>query len=349
MQRRHFITSALVGAPAFLYGGRTRKYNVAVVGAGNQGTRRVMEAMASGECRVAALCDLDPSQLASAAKKVAGMSGDQPTTYQDFREMLRDARPEITIVATPDHWHASVALASIRSGSHVFIEPPMCHTLLEGQEVVRAARESDRSVQCGADWNLLPPARIGEVQLVRAYIDSPSAPGKVVRDSDPPEGMDWRIWCGPAPYRPFNRSIHPGGFRRYLDYSKGPMSGLLYHALAWTDEQQPIHVHSISGRYLRRHGGDAPDTQTACFEFQSFTVELEHRTYLGGVSDHVQTGVWFHGTKGTVHRGLPSGSEQFSGFLNNIRNRRKNLEQLAGCERAVRLSSWDSKCTFPLC
>ena len=107
------------------------------------------EALASGQCSAVALADPDPSQMEKASGEITKLSSDQPRRYKDYREMLRKERPDIVIVATPDHWHALQTIDALKSGAHVFVEKPIGHTVNESNAMFKAARDSDRVVQVG--------------------------------------------------------------------------------------------------------------------------------------------------------------------------------------------------------
>jgi predicted dehydrogenase len=173
------------------------------------------------------MCDVDRNQLDPAAEKVRRLSGHQPAKYQDFRELLAKEKPEIAIVATPDHWHALAAIAAVQAGAHVYVEKPVSHTIQEGRALVRAARANNRVVQVGLHRRVSPhnisaieflrSGKAGKIGMVRAFVHYPGGPGQKTPDSDPPPGLDWDMWCGPAPLRPYNKIIHPRGFRQFLD------------------------------------------------------------------------------------------------------------------------------------
>src|SRR5262249_30150148 len=188
-------------------------------------------AIQAGQSRIVAMCDVDENQLNPAAAEVEKLSGDQPKRYKDYREMFERERPQIVIVATPDHWHPLVAIAAIKSGAHVYVEKPISHTIREGRAMVRAARDAGRIVQVGTHRRASPhnipgmeflrSGKAGKTSMVRAFVHYPGGPGQRTADSDAPAGLDWNMWCGPAAYRQFNKAIHPKGFRQFLDYANG--------------------------------------------------------------------------------------------------------------------------------
>ncbi len=153
--------------------------------------------------------------------------------------------------------------------------------------------------------------RAGKIGMVRAFVHYGGGPGKVVPDSDPPAGLDWDFWCGPAPYRPFNKSIHPRGFRRFLDYANGQLGDWGIHwmdqILFWSEEQWPKKVSSIGARHILRDQTDVPDTQVVHFEFDSFTAVWEHRLFAGNNAEKHNVGCYFYGTEGTLHLGWLDG------------------------------------------
>ena len=184
--------------------------------------------LASGAVEVAALCDVDESQLGAASDEIERLTGSTPKGFADYRELLSSERPEIVIVATPDHWHALTAIAAIKAGAHVYLEKPISHTMDEGKAILAAARAHERVVQVGTHRRVSPhnmsamsflkAGNEGDVGMVRAFVHYGGGPGASTPDADAPAGLDWDRWCGPAPLRPYNPRIHPRGFRQYLDY-----------------------------------------------------------------------------------------------------------------------------------
>ncbi len=308
-------------APAVHGAEKNRKYRTAIIGSGWWGMNILNTAIQSGRSEVVAMCDVDRNILDKAAQSVEEKTGQAPKKYGDFRELLDEQKPEIVIVATPDHWHALCTIAALKAGAHVYVEKPICHTINEGIAMVRAARAADRVVQVGthrrasphniSGMKFLRSGKAGKIGMVRAFVHYPGGPGEVVPDSDPPPGLDWDMWCGPAPLRPFNSAIHPRGFRRFLDYANGQLGDWGIHwmdqILWWTEEKWPKSVHSVGGRFIKRDNTDAPDTQVVNFEFESFTAVWEHRWYAGNEAEKHNIGCYFYGTEGTFHMGWLDG------------------------------------------
>jgi len=326
LKRRSFLKTAsaaglALSMPAVHIRAQGKKYKTALIGTGWWGMNICTHAMASGECQIVGMCDVDKNQLNPAVERVKEFSGDDPRKYGDYRELLEKEKPDIAIVATPDHWHALAAIAAMKAGAHVYVEKPICHTINEGVAMVNAAREADRVVQVGthrrvgvhnmSGLEFLKSGKVGDISMVRAFVIYGGGPGEPTPDEEVPDGLDWDMWCGPAPKRPFNPKIHPRGFRQFLDYANGTLGDWGIHwldqILWWTEEKYPKSVHSTGGRYVRRDNTDAPDTQIATFEFESFTAYWEHRQCAPAVvSDH-NIGVYFHGTNGTFHMGWLDG------------------------------------------
>ena len=347
INRRHFIkTSAAAGvtwSALPIIASQTKKYTTALIGSGWWGMNILREAMAAGESKIVALCDVDQRYLDAAAAEVEKLSGDRPKKYKDYRELLEKEKPEIAIIGTPDHWHALNTIAALRAGAHVYVEKPISHTIKEGRAMVKAARETGRVVQVGTHRRISPhnvsgleflrSGRAGKIGMVRCFVHYGGGPETPLPNIEPPKELDWDMWCGPAPLRPFNGSldlsnpwrgaIHPRGFRNYLDYANGTLGDWGIHWLdqvLWiTGEKYPKKIFSTGGRPIagpavltkEAQTSDAPDHQVAVYEFDSFTVSWEHRRFAGNNAEktHPQqaVGCYFYGTNGTFHMGWIDG------------------------------------------
>ena len=325
--RRSFLKAAAVAGVALsgpvILGARkdAKTYRTALVGSGWWGMNILGTAVEAGQSQVVAMCDVDQNQLDPAAADIKKRTGDAPHKYKDYRELLEKEKPEIVIVATPDHWHPLVMIAAVKAGAHVYVEKPIGHTVYEGRAMVKAARDADRVVQIGTHRRVSPhnisameflkAGKLGKIGMVRAFVHYGGGPGKPVPDSAPPKGLDWDFWCGPAPLRPFNRRMHPRGFRGFLDYANGTLGDWGIHwmdqILWWTEEKYPRTIASMGGRHIKQDNTDAPDTQTVQFEFESFTAEWEHRQYGANNAEKHNIGCYFYGTEGTLHLGWLDG------------------------------------------
>ncbi len=323
-----------------MLGQETRKFRTAIIGSGWWGMNILGEAMASGRCPVVAMCDVDRRLLDPAAARVSQLTGATPKKYGDYREMLEREKPEICIVATPDHWHALQMIAAVKSGAHVYVEKPICHTILEGKAMVRAARATGRVVQVGTHRRVSPhnisareflrAGKAGKIGMVRAFVLYGGGPETPLPNIEPPRELNWDLWCGPAPLRPFNGAtdlsnpwrgaIHPRGFRNYLDYANGTLGDWGIHwvdQIMWIMEQKwPAKVSSFGGRPVRgrpvltatEQTSDAPDHQVASFEFEGFTAAWEHRQFGANNAEKGENvGCYFYGTEGTFHLGWQQG------------------------------------------
>ncbi|HMB27021.1 MAG TPA: Gfo/Idh/MocA family oxidoreductase [Blastocatellia bacterium] len=335
--RRDFLKASaaatLFPAPFVRAQSKDQKYRTALIGSGWWGMNILREAMAAGASTVVAMCDVDENQLNPAAAEVEKLSGDQPKKYKDYREMLRKERPEIVIVGTPDHWHALCMIAAVNAGAHVYVEKPISHTIKEGRAMVNAARAANRVVQVGTHRRVSPhnvsgrefikSGKLGKIGMVRAFVHYGGGPEQPKPNEEPPKGLDWDMWCGPAPLRPFNRGIHAKGFRQFLDYANGQLGDWGVHWLdqiLWiTGEKYPKRIFSTGGRPIRgplvntkeAQTTDAPDHQVAVYEFDQFTVSWEHRLFSGNNAEKTHpvqaVGCYFYGTNGTFHMGWVDG------------------------------------------
>jgi predicted dehydrogenase len=337
MNRREFLlataaTTTLASLPAV---GRAAnpaapKLRTALIGCGWWGNNILREAMASGACSVVGLADVDDRALDATEKAVLAGTGDQPRRYRDYRALLQETRPEIAIVATPDHWHALPMIDSVKAGAHVYVEKPLGHTVLEEKAMVAAAVATGKVVQVGTHRRVSPhnlSARdflrgggAGEIGMVRCFVHYGGGPEQPRPTAPVPAGLDWDGWCGPAPVRPFSPGIHPRGFRHYLEYANGQLGDWGIH---WLDQALWIlgardarTIFSAGGRPIAgapvrtdaEQTTDAPDHQVATFAFDRFTLQWEHRRFGGNETDKGENvGCYFYGTKGIVHLGWREG------------------------------------------
>ena len=335
--RRNFLGTAggamaAIGSAPVILGAAEKsgkKYRTALIGTGWWGMNILKVALEEGRTQVVALCDVDADALEVSADEVDGMTGATPKMYKDYREMLEKEKLDVVIISTPDHWHALQGIAAVQAGAHVFIEKPTGHTIEESRAVLNASRATNRVVQVGlhrrigphhvSGMKFLKDGGAGEIGMVRMFSHGGGGSEKPTPNSEIPEGMDWDMYCGPAPMRPFNRRIHPGGFRNFLDFANGTLGDWGVHwldqVLWWSDEPYPKKIYSTGGRPIKgepilndkEQTTDAPDHQVATYEFDKFTAVWEHRRFGGNNVEKSRVGCYFYGTKGVFHMGWRDG------------------------------------------
>lgn len=327
MDRRSFIqktgmAGAAVLAPPYLIPFRPAKYKTVLIGSGWWGLNILREAIRSGQITVAALCDVDDNQLTKCKQEVDKLCNDQPKIYKDYRDCIKSERPDIVINATPDHWHALIAIEALHSGAHVFLEKPISHTVKEGSAIQKAARDAQKI--CIVDFHrrysphnvsgmeFLKSGKAGKIYNVKAFVHYNYGAGKPEVESAPPAGLDWNMYCGPAPLVSYNPGMHPRGWRQYTQFANGNIGDWGPHwfdqILWWTEEKMPRKIHSIQKSDIRNSLANAPEEQTAVYEFESFICTWEH-TLLNGHPERQgeNVGVYFYGSEGVFHMGWQRG------------------------------------------
>jgi predicted dehydrogenase len=319
MQRREFIkTGVTAGALTALSFkrvlGANDRVRLALIGCGGRG-RDVAGLMrqAPGAEYVAA-CDVyEPN--ARAAKEWAGATARQ---FSDFRRVLEQKDIDAVHVATPDHWHAAITVLACQAGKDVYVEKPLAHNVREGRQMVEAARRYKRVVQTGTQQRSAPHYReverivqsgeLGEVRFVRVWNYSNLTPNGIgkVPDAPVPAGLDWEMYLGPAPQRPFNRSRFLSTFRWFWDYAGGTITDFGTHR--FDTVQQIMHVTapktvSASGaRFTLKDNGEMPDVMQATYEYDGFVLSYEavnlNAHGLGGRAPGFQ----YYGMRGTEDR-----------------------------------------------
>lgn len=335
ISRRNFISAAGLAAasmafpaPAVWGAQENKKYRTALVGCGWWGGNILHAALANGTIDPVALVEVDQRLLAETREKLAKVSSATPKAFVDYREMLEEIKPDIVINATPDHWHPLITIAANAAGAHVYVEKPVSHTILEGAAMVKAARATGRKVQVGTHRRVSPAnmaamefmreGKLGKIGMVRAFVHYQGGPGSPTPDADVPDGLNWDMWCGPAPLVPFNPRIHPRGFRSFMEFANGQLGDWGVHWMDqvnwWAgDKEMPRTVASTGGRFIKQDNTDAPDTMNTVFQFNDFVLEWEHRQYAGNGPEHHNVGCYFYGTRGVLHLGWLEGATYYPG------------------------------------
>ncbi|MBN1844464.1 MAG: Gfo/Idh/MocA family oxidoreductase [Sedimentisphaerales bacterium] len=248
ISRRDFMRGAAASAAVFtivprhVLGGPgntppSDKLNIAAVGAGGQAAGDINNVKSQN---IVALCDVDHGRAGDTFKAFP-----QAKVYSDFRRMLeRERGVDAVVVATPDHIHAPAAIMAMELGKHVYVEKPMAHTIYECRQMLAAARRNQVVTQMGNQghageglrltYEYIKSGAIGEVREVHVWSDRAKGwwPQGVDRPSDTPavpDNLDWDLWLGPAPYRPYNSAYVPFKWRGWLDYGCGAMGDMAVH------------------------------------------------------------------------------------------------------------------------
>jgi len=245
MKRRTFL-AAVAAAPTVLSStvfGASNRLNIAFIGMGGQIQGHVKNTLQLGH-NVVAFCDVDQNQIvhSQARHKV---QAEKVKTYTDYRQLLEKEKGlDAVVIATPDHWHAPICTAALRSGLHVYCEKPLTHSIAESRALRELSRKSNVVTQTGNQGSassnlrrsieLIQSGLFGQISNVYVWHPAHGWPNGVSRpaDSDPiPKGLNWDFWCGPSPVRPYKADIyHPSKWRGWYDFGNGSIGDFCCHS-----------------------------------------------------------------------------------------------------------------------
>jgi len=305
------LSSALTGcAPS-------DRINVGLIGCNGMGFADLGEFLKHPQVECIALCDVDEEVLNKRAANVEKIRGKKPANlYKDWRKLIDNKDINVVIVGTPDHWHCLMMVAACEAGKDVYCEKPIGRTIEECNIMVRAAKKNKSIVQVG-QWQRSDPhwlnavdfirsGKLGKIRLVRVYSYqgwNTSIP--VLADETTPPGVDYNMWLGPAPNRPFNRNRYHFTFRWFWDYAGGLMTDwgvhLLDFALFGMDVTAPKSVMAMGGKYgYPDDACETPDSLQTIYEFDGFNVMWDHAIGIndGGYKRNAVLG--FVGENGTL-------------------------------------------------
>ncbi len=295
-----------------------KTYRVGLIGTGWYGKCDLWRLMQVAHVEVVALCDVDSRLLTGAAEmaQAKNKSGKRPQTYSDYRMMLAENKLDIVLVATPDHWHCLPAIAAIETGADVYVQKPISVDVLEGKAMVDAARKHNRVVQVGtqrrstphlmeARENIIKAGKLGKIAFVDTYCYYPMYARENPPDTEPPDYLDYEMWTGPAPMRPYNNLVHPGSWRSFFEYGNGIVGDMCVHMLdmvRWMLDLGWPKTVSSSGGLLVHPGwkGNIPDTQTAIFDYGEPIVTWTHRRWGHSADPVYPWGATLYGEHGTL-------------------------------------------------
>src|SRR5215470_11261922 len=325
IERRDFIKQSIatVGVAASSSAnilGANDRIRVGVIGPGRQGRGVMKMFMKNPDAQIVALCDVFQPNLEFAVKdaKLEGVE-----TYKDFRKILDRKDIDTVIVAPPDHWHALQTVMACQSGKDVYVEKPISVTVDEGRKMVEAARKYNRVVQVGTQQRsgdhfqkaaeIIRGGKLGKITFVRTWNLGNQTPNGIGSppDGNPPDGLDWDMWLGPAPKRPFNANrfgVNPdrwSTFRWFWDYAGGMMTDWGVHLLdivQWAmNVEYPVRVSATGGKLVLQDNRETPDTLFVTFQYPGFICTYENRECNGSSINGQGYGIMFHGTEGTLY------------------------------------------------
>jgi predicted dehydrogenase len=246
----------------------------------------------------------------------------KPRTYTDYRKLLAEKDLDIVLIATPDHWHALPMIEAVKSGADVYVQKPISVDVVEGQAMVAAARKYGRVVQVGtqrrstphlmeAKKNIVDTGMLGKISHAEVYCYYHMRAKDNPPDERPPENLDYEMWTGPAPMRPYNRLVHPRSWRAFMEYSNGILGDMCIHMLdtvRWMlNLGWPTRVSSLGGIYVDKNSkANITDTQAATFEFPELNVIWTHRTWGDPPDPAYPWGATLYGEKGTLKMSVMS-------------------------------------------
>ncbi len=342
ISRRRFLQTASTGLAISTLGAygadlvNRKPRRVGLIGAGWYGKSDLWRLLQVAPIEIVALADPDQQMLAGALEiaRQRQPSARAPRTFADYREMLRQEKFDLVLIGSPDHWHALQAIAAVEAGADVYLQKPISVDVLEGEAILAAARKHGRVVQIGTQRKSTPHlidvkrqvidagllGTVGHVELCCYY--HMRANGNPPLSAVPPH-LDYDLWTGPAPLRPYDQSPHRRWWRTFMEYGNGIMGDMCVHML---DTAQwllglgwPRRIGSTGGILVQKEGkSNIADTQTAVFEFDRFHCVWQHRTWGPPPDPDYPWALFIYG-----ERGVLKASTRQADFIPHDKNAKK--------------------------
>lgn len=352
-----------IGAPLLRSAtGANERIRVGFIGVGNRGTQLLRGFLTQNDVEVVALCDVyepyltrdyskvDKKLIDSLGGRIPKMTeklGSNVARYRDFRRLLDRKDIDAVVISTPDHWHAIQTTMACQAGKDVYVEKPLSITIVEGRRMVEAAKRHNRVTQVGLHRRSshtyrqlakdVRNGKIGKVTVARAYRVSNMHPDGIGRyaDTKPPKALDWDMWLGPRPKRPYKDNIALYKFRWWQSYSSQMANWGVHYcdAIRWVlGEKAPVSISAHGGRFALDDDRTIPDTMEAIFEFASGALLIFGQYEASGGSPLANGEIEFRGTLGNLYPGgngykiVPSTGGQFQERKARIQAEEKKAE-----------------------
>ncbi len=296
LNRRKFAAAsagALTAAVARGAASPNDKVVLALIGAGGRGSEVAWNTAQVKNVEFKYICDVDDTRGHEFTKRLEEKQGNTLKRVTDMRQVFDDKEVNGVIVATPEHWHSLATVWACQAGKDVYVEKNISMSVAEGRKMIEAARKYNRIVQCGTQNRSGPYAltareylqsgKLGKIILVKVYNLLGGGPWKPVPDSEPPTGLDWDQWLGPASAVPYNRGRHRGWYQ-FWDYKGGALVDDGIHQLDLArmvlgDPPHPSAVYCAGGRLAYDDQRETPDLQVITYDYGSFVMTCESGTF----------------------------------------------------------------------
>jgi predicted dehydrogenase len=294
---RRFFLGALTAASAARVWGANDRINVAIVGLGGRGTSHLNIYSKMSEARVVGLCDVNQAAREKAQATLLKNTGAKAKEFVDMREAFADPSVEVVSIATPNHWHALAAIWAMQAGKDVYGEKPACYNIHEGQRMIQVARETKRVMQVGSQHRSTPfkmrameaihSGAIGDVYLAKGLCFKRRASIGHAEDEPTPPGVNWDLFLGPAPMRPFNKLRFIYNWHWFWDTGNGDIGNQGVHEIGicrWglKDPGMPETAFAQGGKYAYTDDQETPNTLLASYNYGQREIVFEVRGLLTG-------------------------------------------------------------------
>ncbi len=334
--RRGFLKTTGASAVALTAGRRAvaaalpPKIVLGVIGPGGMGINHIRKLCDRNDVEIAWVCDVDQRRLGAAVDYVKkAVDNSRVKSTGDLRNVLDDPAVDAVFIATPDHWHAPAAILALDAGKHVYVEKPCCHNIREGRLMAEAVERSGRLLQVGTQsrstdcvreaMQRIHEGEIGEVLVAKAWNSQRRGTIGKAKPTEPPQGLDFDTWVGPAPLVPYQSNLLPSIWRWWYAFGCGDIGNDGVHDIdvalwGFNPASHPERATCLGGKYFFDDDQQFPDTQYAVLEYpvdgtsvKKRQLIFEQRIWSPYTQETYENGAAFYGTDGYLIIGHTTG------------------------------------------